>query len=89
MNIKRKPFTNLNSFDDGDIAYRSSPDYLRNIFDQNALSSTDMISERNIPRTKTANELALKSNSKKSTKSKIIFLFRFISKAINKWKPSI
>ncbi|CAF1072986.1 unnamed protein product [Rotaria sordida] len=67
MNRKRKPFTHINSFDDIDLAYRSTPGYLREVFQQNSLSSNEMFSARDIPRTKTASELALKSNTNRST----------------------
>ncbi|CAF2126441.1 unnamed protein product [Rotaria magnacalcarata] len=67
MNRKRKPFTHLNTVDDNDLAYRSTSDYLRGYYNPNAQSDPDMISERHIPRTKTANELALKSTNRSAS----------------------
>ncbi|CAF2818525.1 unnamed protein product [Rotaria sp. Silwood2] len=67
MNRKRKPLTHLNSFDDTDLAYRSASGYLRDMFEQNSLAPNEMISERDIPRTKTASELTFKSNTSRST----------------------
>ncbi|CAF3674221.1 unnamed protein product [Rotaria sp. Silwood1] len=67
MNRKRKPFTHLNSFDDTDLAYRSTSGYLRDMFQQNPYASNEMISERDIPRTKTASELTFKSNTHRPT----------------------
>lgn len=59
MNQKRKPFTNLNSFDDNELAYRSTSEYLRDTYPQNhSMDAFEMIPERSIPRTKTASELA-------------------------------
>jgi hypothetical protein len=51
--------------DDGDLAYRSTPNYLRQIAQQALLSPTEMMSARNIPRTKSASELTPRNNCKK------------------------
>ncbi|CAF3537720.1 unnamed protein product [Rotaria socialis] len=67
MNRKRKPFTHLNAVDDNDLAYRSTSDYLRGYYNPNPQSEPEMISERHIPRTKTASELALKSTNRSAS----------------------
>jgi hypothetical protein len=65
MNRKRETFTSLNPSDDTDFAYRSTPNYLRQIAQQASLSPTEMMSARNIPRTKSASELTPRNNCKK------------------------
>jgi len=65
MNRKRETFTSLNPSDDTDFAYRSTPNYLRQIAQQTSLSPTEMMSARNIPRTKSASELTPRNNCKK------------------------
>lgn len=64
MNKKRETFTSLDASDKTDFPYRSTPNYLREIAQQASLSSTDMISARNIPRTKSASELTPRNNCK-------------------------
>jgi hypothetical protein len=65
MNSKRKPFTHLKSDSDADFGYRSTPDYLRQIAQQNSPAPTEMMLARNIPRTKSASEVTPRNNSKK------------------------
>ncbi len=65
MNKKREIFTSLNPSDNTDLAYRSTPNYLRQLAQQASLSPTEMISARNIPRTKSASEITPRNNCKK------------------------
>lgn len=66
MNKKRKPFTHLNSYDDADLAYLSTPDYLREITQQPSSLPIELILANNIPRTKSASEMTPRNNRKKN-----------------------
>ncbi len=65
MGKKRETFTNIDPLDDGDIAYRSTSNYLRQMAQQGILSPTEMMTARNIPRTKSASETTPRNTGKK------------------------
>jgi hypothetical protein len=54
-NRKRKSFTRLHSFDDSDIAYRSTPSYLKQLMNTSTLSNGN--SARTLTRTHSASEM--------------------------------
>lgn len=59
---KRKPFTRLRSFDDTDLAYRSTSSYLRQAQEErSSIEPMEMILARSIPRTKSASEMTPRS----------------------------
>lgn len=64
MNKKRKPFTHLNTTDDIDLGYRSTPDYLRQLAQHDSSISTELLLARNVPRTKSASEMTPRNNGK-------------------------
>lgn len=66
MNKKSETFTSLDPSGNTDFAYRSTPNYLRQLAQQGSLSSTEMISARNVPRTKSASEITPRNNCKKN-----------------------
>ena len=63
--------THLPSYNEGDLGYRSAPDYLRQLLEQNpndeSVVPTEMIITRHIPRTRSASELTPRSNGKRWT----------------------
>jgi hypothetical protein len=65
MNTKRRPFTHLKSASDVEFAYQSTPDYLRQLAQQNSPAPNEMMLARNIPRTRSASELTPRNNCKK------------------------
>ncbi|CAF1162047.1 unnamed protein product [Adineta ricciae] len=67
MNKKRKPFTHLNTTDDFDLGYRSTPDYLRQLAQQDSSIPTELLLARNVPRTKSASEMTPRNNVSRST----------------------
>ncbi|UJR31233.1 hypothetical protein I4U23_018735 [Adineta vaga] len=67
MNKKRKTFTHLNSTDDIDFAYRSTPDYLRHLTQQDSSIPTELMLAKNIPRTKSASEMTPRNSVNRST----------------------
>jgi len=75
MNKKRKPFTHLNSSNDNDLAYLSTPDYLRQITQQPLSEPTEMILARHVPRTKSASEMTPRNNRTKNFLSSQLTLF--------------
>ncbi|CAF0827064.1 unnamed protein product [Adineta steineri] len=66
MNKKRRPFTHLNTADDMDLAYRSTPDYLRHLAHQDTSAPIELILAKNIPRTKSASEMTPRNNVNRS-----------------------
>jgi len=54
-NKRRKSFTRLHSYDDTDIAYRSAPEYLRQLMNTSTLSNGH--SARSLTRTHSASEM--------------------------------
>lgn len=82
MNRKRDTFTGLNPLDDVDLAYRSTPSYLRQLAQQGSISSNEMLATANVPRTKSASEITPRNNgnSKQTTK----FEGHFVSFLVNR-----
>lgn len=64
MSKKRETFTNMDPLDNGELAYRSTSNYLRQIAQQGVLTPTEMITARNVPRTKSASEITPRNNGK-------------------------
>jgi len=54
-NKRRKSFTRLHSYDDTDIAYRSAPEYLRQLMNTSTISNGH--SARSLTRTHSASEM--------------------------------
>ena len=65
MGKKRETFTNMDPLDDGDLAYRSTSNYLRQMAQQGLLSPTEMMTAQNIPRTKSASEMTPRNTREK------------------------
>jgi hypothetical protein len=83
MNKKREIFTSLNPSDDTDLAYRSTPNYLRQLAQQGSLSPTEMISARNIPRTKSASELTPRNNCKENFSKLLIKILIIVNRSMS------
>ncbi len=75
MNKKRKPFTHLNSSNNNDLAYLSTPDYLRQLTQQALPEPTELFLARNVPRTKSASEMTPRNNRTKNFPRSQLTLF--------------
>lgn len=57
MNRKRDMITGIDPMNEVDLAYRSTPNYLRQLAQQGSLASNEMLAASYVPRTKSASEL--------------------------------
>lgn len=71
-NKKRKSISSVHSYDDSDIGYRSTPEYLKRLM--NTSISSNGQSARTLTRTYSASEISSQNNSKQK-----IFCYFFIN----------